>query len=265
MELREWAEYILFSPTWQEKCRPPEEPLTDRRPGPSLRLCQPTRCRDLEFAPRRTAPAMPRPHSLSLPQKRGVAHHILANHELQALEVMAWTLLVFPEAPSDFRMGLAAIIRDEQRHTRMHAERAALLGVPFGSYPVNHYIWDKAQQFQNILDYLAGLPLTFEGRNLDHTLEFERHFLDVGDQQSAAIMQVIHRDEIRHVAFGYAWLRQLKPTDLSPWEVYAAHLHWPVRPDKAVGRQFHRAPRVQAGLDEDFIEQLARVAAQLNS
>ena len=50
---------------------------------------------------------------------------------------------------------------------------------------MNCYIWQKAQQFACVLDYLAGLPLTFEGRNLDHTLEFAAHFERAGDAQSA--------------------------------------------------------------------------------
>ena len=90
----------------------------------------------------------------------------MANHELQALEVMAWTVLAFPGAPTEFRQGMAAVMRDEQRHTRMHIERAERLGVSFGDLPVNCYIWKKALQFTSVLDYVAGLPLVFEGANL---------------------------------------------------------------------------------------------------
>ena len=90
-------------------------------------------------------------------------------------------MLAFPDAPTQFRLGLAQVMADEQRHTRMHADQAASLGIRFGELPVNCYIWKKSQQFQSILDYLAGLPLTFEGRNLDHTLEFESYFQTAGD------------------------------------------------------------------------------------
>lgn len=199
---------------------------------------------------------MPHPSTFSDPRRRAIAHHILANHELQALEVMAWVLLAFPDAPTDFRMGLAAVMADEQRHTRLHAERAAGLGIRFGELPVNCYIWKKSQQFESVLDYLAGLPLTFEGRNLDHTLEFETYFEQAGDSHSAAIMKAIHRDEIHHVAFGLEWLKQLKSPDMSDWDAYVAHLHWPLRPDKSIGDTFHVEPRLSAGMSPEFIAKL---------
>jgi uncharacterized ferritin-like protein (DUF455 family) len=257
MELREIAERILLSESLETKLDRMPVALTDDHPGPARRVEAPARSADLKFAPRRTAPAMPRAAALRDKKKRAVAHHILANHELQALEVMAFVLLAFPDAPSDFRRGLAGIIRDEQRHTRLHAERAAELGVRFGQLPVNNYIWAKAQDYRSVLDYLAGLPLTFEGRNLDHTLELEEAFASAGDEKSAAIVRTIHRDEIGHVRFGIEWLRRLKPADQTDWDAYVAHLHWPIRAEKAVGDVFHRDPRLEAGLSPEFIEHLA--------
>lgn len=263
MELREFAERVLLAPELTVKLAPVRESFTDERPGAACRWTQPARPAGLQFAPRKTAPAMPRPASLRDPYRRAVAHHILANHELQALEVMAWVLLAFPDAPQPFRLGLAQIMQDEQRHTLMHVERAAALGLAFGQLPVNGYIWAKAQQFTCVLDYLAGLPLTFEGRNLDHTLEFEEYFRDAGDLKSAAVMRQIHRDEVQHVAFGYHWLNQLKPPAWDDWQTYCAHLHWPLRPEKALGDRFHREPRQAAGLSEDFINHLAQLKSHL--
>ena len=138
----------------------------------------------------------------------------------------------------------------------MHADHAATMGIRFGELPVNCYIWKKSQEFQSVLDYLAGIPLTFEGRNLDHTLEFEEYFEKAGDPKSAAIMKAIHKDEIHHVAFGLKWLRILKPADQSEWDAYLEHLHWPLRPDKSVGDVFHREPRIAAGMTADFIDRL---------
>jgi uncharacterized ferritin-like protein (DUF455 family) len=262
MQLRDFAERVLLSDSLEMKLARVKDAFTDDAPGEAFRVEVPARHANLQFAPRRTAPAMPHPETFTDPQRRAIAHHILANHELQALEVMAWTLLAFPQAPTEFRLGVARIMQDEQRHTQMHVERAAALGLAFGDLPVNCYIWKKAQQFANVLDYLAGLPLTFEGRNLDHTLEFAGHFERVGDAKSAAVMRQIHKDEIEHVAFGYQWLQRLKPAELSDWETYTRHLHWPLKPEKSIGDDFQPAPREAAGLSPEFIAELSRLGQE---
>lgn len=256
MEIRTFAESILLSPDLETKLNAAAVELTDAEPGEPLRVSEPARPPELQFAPRRAAPKMPANGALVDPRKRAIAHHILANHELQALELMAWTLLAFPTAPAAFRSGLVRIMQDEQRHTRMHAERAAKLGIRFGELPVNCYIWKKGMEFQSLLDYLAGLPLVFEGRNLDHTLELETAFLNAGDARSAHLMRSIHEDEIEHVQFGLDWLRQLKPSHLSDWEAFEQHLHWPLRPIKARGEIFQREARLRSGMTEEFIARL---------
>jgi uncharacterized ferritin-like protein (DUF455 family) len=256
MELRAFAEQVLLSDSLSEKIQRPGTALTDHSPGAALRVERPTRPENLQFAPRRTAPTMPKPQAFIDSQKRAVAHHIMANHELQALEVMAMVLLAFPEAPAEFRMGMAEIMLDEQRHTRLHAQRSEELRVEFGDLPVNSYIWNKATEYASELEYIAGLPLVFEGANLDHTVEFEQCFLNHGDVRGAAIMRAIHKDEILHVQFGMTWLRRLKDPSLSDFQAWQQALHWPIRPANARGEVFQPEARLAAGMDASFIDQL---------
>lgn len=254
MELRTFAECILFSTDLDEKLRSERGAFTDDEPGSALCVESPARPDELKIADR--GPSLPKRAAFRAPLQRGVAHHVMANHELQALEVMAFVLLAFPEAPTEFRLGLAEVMADEQRHTRMHAERAAALGVPFGSRRVNGYIWRWTTEITSVLDYVARLPLVFEGANLDHTLELEEWFAEVGDERGAAVVRTIHHDEIRHVAFGLDWLRRLKPEGRSDWEAWRDHLDWPLRPAKAKGATFHAEPRLAAGMTAEFARQV---------
>lgn len=256
MEIREFAERVLLSDSLDQKLTQPESRLTDHEPGPPVSVDKPIRPANLQFASPKTAPKMPAAGAFGDAAKRAIAHHIMANHELQACEVMAWVLLKWPDAPADFRSGLAEIIFDEQRHTIMHMERGKTLGLQFGDLPVNCYIWKKSQSFSNVVDYLAGLPLVFEGRNLDHTCEFEGFFNDAGDPKSAAVMRMIHKDEIEHVRFGIDWLRKLKPDALDDWDAWTSHLHWPLRPVLARGERFNREARLAAGLSPEFVDRL---------
>lgn len=255
-ELRAFAERVLFSGDLAEVLRPPVGELCDVAPGPPQVVVEPKRPPSLIAATQGAAERMPKLSRMQDAEARGIAHHVMANHELQALEIMAATLLRHPEAPRDFRLGLARIMVDEQRHTRMHAARGEKLGVPFGSRAVSAFIWRRSQQFTSVCDYLAGLPLVFEGANLDHSLEFEAAFLKAGDRRSAHVMRQIHDDEIEHVAFGIEWLRRLKPSHLSDWDAFVQHLHQPLEPRKARGRVFQEKARRAAGLDADFIDRV---------
>jgi hypothetical protein len=58
---------------------------------------------------------------------------------------------------------------------QMHIERVKAFGLEFGDCRELLHL-EKGDFLRPVMDYLAGLPLTFEGRNLDHTLEFEGIF-----------------------------------------------------------------------------------------
>ena len=256
MEIREFAERILRSDSLAVKLEPVTEEFTDDHPGDPLHLDWPARPPELQFCLDRRAHRMPKAIGFYQPHCRAVAHHIMANHELQALEVMALVMCAFPDAPADFRRGMIKIMHDEQRHTQLHIDRLEALGMRFGELRVNAYFWKKAGAIENLLEYLACLPLTFEGGNLDHCLEFARRFSSNGDEKGAAVMQQIRTDEIEHLAFGVQWLRRVKSPEITDWDCYVTNLHWPLKPANSRGPIFDRAGRIAAGLDPDFIRKL---------
>lgn len=258
MELREFALGILSRPSLEAKLAPLEGELTDDAPGPAVFWETPARPPELQIRTKKTRPRMPSEKALGDPKKRGLALHFFANHELQALEIMAFAILAYPGAPPAFRRGLLGTLRDEQRHLALYLERMAALGVRFGEIPVNDYFWSKTRALATPLHYLATLPLTFEGGNLDRAPRYEALFRAVGDEESAALMRRIFEDEIGHVRFGATWLRRLKDPSRSDFDVFAEHLAWPLRPAKARGPTFCREARLAAGLDPDFVERLER-------
>ena len=255
MELRTLATTVLLSPHVAAKVRAVRSPLTDEQPGSPLRVSEPARLAHLRFRHRVNGPKLPKRDALKDHRRRGVAHHILANHELQAAEVMAAVLLACPAAPPAFRLELGEILRDEQRHTRMHLARCEALGVPFGSLPVNGHVWLSAAGFRDEAEYLAVLPLVFENRNLDESADLERQFRDAGDDRGAALLHAIGEDEVGHVAFGVRWLREFAGGD-DLWEAWESRLHWPTQPKRAAGAAFDVDRRRRAGMDDAFIRRL---------
>ena len=257
MELRDFAEQVLFATTLADKLACPAV-LTDERPGPALAApAEPGRPAELRFKPAGGAKAeFPGLHRLDNATERGRLLHFFANHELLATELMALVLLRFPDAPAAFRRGVLQTLRDEQEHTRLYVERMRACGLTFGELPVSGFFWRSVSGMASPLDYVAGLSLTFEQANLDFSRHFAQGFATVGDTASAALLERIYRDEIGHVAYGLKWFRRWKNPGESDWDAFCRQLKFPLTPRRAKGFAVNAAGRQAAGLDADFIAQL---------
>ena len=202
------------------------------------------------------ASEFPRLADLESDRLRGQVLHFFANHELLALEIMALTLLRFPDAHPAFRREVAATLRDEQLHFRLYRDRMLELGVDPGSLPPSRYLWDQTASMRSPFDYVTDLSLTFEQANLDFSLAFRDAFSRVGDTHSAELMTRVYEDEIRHVRRGLGWFDRWRDRDLTRWESFRAAQRPPLGPGHAKGRTFSREARVRAGLDPAFIDEL---------
>ena len=257
MELREFAERILFGASIEDKLLCPES-ITDDRPGPAINAPEsPGRPAELRFKKEtRRASDFPGPHRLESAQERGRLLHFFANHELLATELMALVLLRFPDAPGTFRRGVLQTLRDEQEHTRLYMKRMLDCGIDFGELPVSGYFWRAVSGMENPIDYVAGLSLTFEQANLDFAWEFSRKFGEAGDNETSQLLNRIYRDEIGHVAYGLKWFRRWKNPNETDWEAFQRQLKFPLSPQRAKGFTLNVEGRRAAGLDPKFIGEL---------
>ena len=257
MELRDFAERVLFATTLDDKLQSPEA-ITDDRPGAPLLAPQvPGRPPELRLKPRHSGKAdFPGLRRLEQERERGRLLHVFANHEMLATELMALALLRFPEAPAAFRRGVLQTLRDEQRHTRLYVQRMRQCGIRFGELPVSGYFWRAVAPMESPLDYVAGLCLTFEQANLDFCRHFARGFHAVGDADTAGLLDQIYRDEIGHVAYGLKWFRRWKRSGESDWEAFCRQLKFPLSPQRAKGPTLNVEGRRAAGFDPEFIEEL---------
>ncbi|HZV02189.1 MAG TPA: DUF455 family protein [Planctomycetota bacterium] len=259
MNVRSRCESIVLGETLAEKLAPRPADLIDDERGAPTKIRAPGRPRELAFASVRTP--MPRPNALASAEKRAVALHRFANHELQAIEIMAWAILAFPDAPADFRAGLLATLEDEQAHLGLYVARLDALGTPFGSLPVNDYFWKKVGDLESPLHYLAAMGLTFEAANLDHSLAYEEAFARAGDRESAAIVARVHEDEVGHVRFAVSWVNRWKRAGQSDLGCYLEHVRFPLGLNRARGPVVQREPRERAGFSDEFLEAVERAPA----
>ena len=255
MKARDYALAIVTSDTLAGKLAPPPDGLELADAEPPLRLAAPGRPPALAIVPGRAAKVPPLA-GMRDPAQRARILHALANHELQAIELFAWALLAFPDAPLAFRRGLVAILADEQRHFALYAERMAAFGTTFGDHPVTGHFWNKLDHLATPLDFVCAMGLTFENANLDFAGDYAAAARACGDAATAAVLDRVHEDEIAHVHFGWVWLRRLAGDDIAPWQAYLDHVRFPLGPRRARGARFDREARVRAGFDEEFIAAL---------
>src|SRR5579862_1617719 len=257
MELRDFAERVLFATTLEEKLQSPAD-ITDHSPGsPLLTPSAPDRPAELRFKSQGSGKAdFPGVHRLEREEERGRLLHFFANHELLATELMALALLRFPDAPAAFRRGLYQTLKDEQMHTRLYLARMKKSGIHFGDLPVSGYFWRSVASMESPLDYVTRLSLTFEQANLDFCRHFAEKFQAIGDSETAKLLDRIYRDEIGHVAYGLKWFRRWKNLGESDWDAFCRQLKFPLSPQRAKGLTLNVEGRRAAGLDAEFVAEL---------
>ncbi len=252
MELREWAIHILSADRMEDKLFEPKE-LTDQEPGGALFWKMPTRPPGMEFKRHTSREKLPSFQEHNDSDKRAVCLHRFAGHELLAVEIMAYALLAFPEAPKHFRKGVANTLKEEQGHVRLYVARMEEMGLKFGDLPLYRHFWAHIPYLTDPLRYISVMSLTFEMANLDFAPHYGKSFASHGDEKSAKLMQIILQDEIQHVSFGYNWLKKMKG-NLTDWEAWEQSLPPLMTPKRARGFIFNAADRIAAGLPQHWID-----------
>jgi len=258
MHYTEWARTLLHGSELEEKLfsvkslevttsKNCENYLFPKNPGRSIKL---------QFDNKQIK--FPKRGSFHQDDRRALALHFFANHELLAIEMMASALLRYPDQTADdllMKKGLIKTILDEQKHLKLYLKKMKDLGLELGDFPLNDFFWRQMEQLQHPSNFYALMGLTFESANLDFALYYEMCFKEVEDFETAKIMRIVLEDEVSHVAIGAKWLNQWRE-DQSLWDYYKSHLPFPITPARSKGMTFNRESRLKAGLSEEFINTL---------
>jgi uncharacterized ferritin-like protein (DUF455 family) len=99
---------------------------------------------------------------------------------------------------------------DEARHFGLIARRLSDLGAAYGDFPAHNGLWETAEKTcENLLARMVVAPLILEARGLDVTPGMITRLRSAGDDQSAAVLEVIYEEEISHVACGKHWFHAI--------------------------------------------------------
>jgi uncharacterized ferritin-like protein (DUF455 family) len=155
----------------------------------------------------------------------------------------------FPRAFADDWIGVGA---DEAMHFVLLDRRLKAMGGFYGALPAHDGLWEAAEATaDDALARLAVLPMVLEARGLDVTPATVARFEAAGDTHSAAILQRIYRDEIRHVRAGTDWFQwSCKARRIAPVAEWKRLVGTRFR--GAIKPPFNDSARDEAGLSRDF-------------
>ena len=257
MEITDWCIRILGADTLEEKLLCPEI-LTDDIIHPELLWKTPSRPPGMEFKRHSRKERLPSFQEHGHVDKRAACLHRFAGHELLAVEIMAYALLAFPNAPKHFRRGVANTLKEEQGHVKLYIKRLEELGVRFGDMPLYKHFWSHTPFLTSPLKYISVMSLTFEMANLDFAPLYKESFLKHGDTLSALLMNQILEDEINHVSFGMHWLKKFTPPSESTWESWRSNTPEKLPIHRAKGLIIFEENRRKANIPEDWILEIKK-------
>ncbi len=261
MQFREFALGIINSPSLDKKLSKEPHNIVDTQPGPGVSYLRPKRMPALAVRPAKQV-KVPPASGMRDPSQRARIVHALANHELQAVELFAWALLAFPDSPPAFRKGLLHILGEEQDHCQAYRQVLHRLDKDLGDFPVTGHFWHHLPALATPLQFVCTMGLTFENANLDFALEYAKHAKKAGDDLCCQVLERVHAEEIRHVAFAWRWFTKLRDPSLPAFDCYKNILSPPLGPQRARGKDFDHSSRERAGIDNDFIGALANTEAK---
>lgn len=134
--------------------------------------------------------------------------HRQMNEEANVLENAASSIRDFPDAEWKLRMGLARQCADEARHMLRYKRLVEERGGRVGQYPVMNFQYRILQKIDSVIGRLAVQNRTFEADGLDAAVHAERLAREAGDHELADVYDAQAADEVMHVGYANAWIRQ---------------------------------------------------------
>src|SRR3954467_4047761 len=148
--------------------------------------------------------------SLRTVEGRAALLHALAHIEFNAIDLALDVVWRFPDMPAAFYRQWAIVAREEALHFQLLRTHLRSVGHDYGSFPAHNGLWAMAEKTRHdLLARLALVPRTLEARGLDASPPIRAKLVGAGDARGGAILDVILRDEIGHVAVGNRWYRFL--------------------------------------------------------
>ncbi len=182
--------------------------------------------------------------------------HAIAHIEFNAINLALDCVYRFRGLPRDFYAGWLQVAGEEAYHFGLVRARLRSTGHDYGDFPAHRGLWDMALKTEDDpLVRMALVPRVLEARGLDATPPIVARLKQIGDAETIAVLDIILRDEVGHVALGDRWFRHFcRERGWPEEETYLALMTdyeapWPPKP-------LNVEARLKAGFTPDEIRRL---------
>jgi uncharacterized ferritin-like protein (DUF455 family) len=145
---------------------------------------------------------------------RAALLHAVAHIEKNAIDLALDAVWRFDGLPPDYYRDWLRVAAEEALHFTLLREHLLTLGHDYGDFDAHDGLWTMVEKTRSdVVARMALVPRTLEARGLDATPPMQAKLQRAADARAVAILDVILRDEVGHVAIGNRWYRWLCERD----------------------------------------------------
>ncbi|MET0963162.1 MAG: ferritin-like domain-containing protein [Noviherbaspirillum sp.] len=226
--------------------------------APGAALAAPAGIPGRPALPQLVPPLAVQRRSMRSVEGRAALLHALAHIEFNAINLALDAIWRYPGMPAVYYADWLKVAAEEAQHYSLLAAHLQAQGFAYGDFSAHNSLWDMVEKTAaDVLARMALVPRTLEARGLDASPPVRAKLAQAGDLAAAAILDIILRDEIGHVAIGnrwYGWLCERRGLD--PVATYAELALRYKAP--AMRGPFNLEARRAAGFSELELAQLGR-------
>lgn len=206
--------------------------------------------------PELVAPKDVKKRSISTEEGRIVLCHALAHIEFNAINLALDAAYRFVDMPEQYYTDWLKVASEEAYHFSLLASYLEKRNTQYGDFSAHNGLWEMAQvTAHDVMIRMALVPRVLEARGLDVTPGLLRKLEQARDEEFVAHLNIIHQDEIGHVAIGSHWFKYLcEQRDLDYRETFKQLIQ-----DYMKGNlrgPFDEVARMQAGFSEEEMKDL---------
>ena len=185
--------------------------------------------------------------------------HAVAHIEFSAINLALDAAYRFRGMPLSYYDQWLTVAAEECYHFSLIRLQLNKMGADYGDLPSHNGLWKvAAYSAGDVLNRMALVPRVLEARGLDVTPTIITRVQESKDFEFAEILQIILRDEIRHVRTGSYWFKYLcDQRGVDSAATFDKILRQYIKDLNAhISGPFHTAARLQAGFSQIELKNL---------